>query len=194
MSSINDDIVRIDDNDNDRPSIASCIRTHSGAYVDVLDPQERDIFTVDIAHGLAHTNRFNGHTQAAYSVAEHSLNVGAQLWRTYRDRKLTLCGLLHDASEAYIGDVVRPLKRLMPDYKDIETRLMEVIGRCYGLTLAELEDPRVKQVDNEILAWEMAMIRDNRVRVAPDPMTVRAELHRLIDFQSKRLRTDGDAG
>lgn len=149
------------------------IRTISGRYVNLIVPDPADIDINDIAHGLAMFCRYGGHVAAHYSVAEHSLNVAAQLHRMFGDDALTLAGLLHDASEAYLGDVVRPLKHSdgMVGYREAEARMEAVIAVRFNLTMTE--DPRLKTIDNEILPWEMAMIRDSRVRVAPDPIAVR---------------------
>lgn len=154
---------------------ASSVRTITGRYIDVLNPDTGDIVIEDIAHGLAMICRYGGHVAAHYSVGEHSLNVAAQLRRMFGDEHLALAGLLHDASEAYLGDVVRPLKHAddMATYRLVEA-LMEVqIARRFGVSDV-MHDARIKQIDNEILPWEMAMIRDSAVRVAPDPAVVRA--------------------
>lgn len=149
------------------------VRTVSGRYVSVLDPSIDDIDLLDIAHGLSMVCRYGGHVAAHYSVAEHSLNVAAQLQRMYQEPELTIAGLMHDASEAYIGDMVRPLKHStqLEAFRTVEHRLEQVIGAKFNLRFAA--DPRIKQIDNEILPWEMAMIRDSKVRVAPHVADVR---------------------
>lgn len=84
----------------------AAILTHSGRMVDLLDVKPEDIDLDDIAHSLAQTCRFVGHTKRHYSVAEHSINVARLL-----PEPIKIYGLLHDAHEAYVGDISTPLKR-----------------------------------------------------------------------------------
>jgi len=86
------------------------VSTKSGRRVALLNPSPSQIVIGDIAHGLAHQCRFNGQTSKFYSVAQHSVLVASIL-----PRELRLAGLLHDASETYLGDVVQPLKELFND-------------------------------------------------------------------------------
>ncbi len=81
--------------------------TYSGKCVDLLDPRFHQIDLKDIAHHLALTNRFNGATQLPYTVAQHSCFV-ATLLEAHKSPRLCLYGLLHDAHEAYVGDLIRP--------------------------------------------------------------------------------------
>jgi hypothetical protein len=91
------------------------ISTFTGIKFKFDDPEFN---IIDIAHALSHQCRFVGHTNRFYSIAQHSLLVSELM---SNDLKLT--GLLHDATEAYLGDVSRPLKRYLPDYKLIEENL-----------------------------------------------------------------------
>ena len=106
-------------------------------------PFNADINT--IAHALAHINRFTGHV-GQYSVAQHCVLVAAQL-----PKELKLAGLLHDAPEAYIGDVSAPLKRLLPEYKRIEKWYHQQIDQQFNV---ETEHPAVKEVDIQLLVTE----------------------------------------
>ncbi len=95
----------------------------SGALFDIMDPAGSDFTLQDIAHGLGRACRFAGQTGRFYSVAEHCLHV-ARLVPVEHAR----AALLHDASEAFIGDVTRPLKALLPDYRAIEARIEDAIS------------------------------------------------------------------
>jgi hypothetical protein len=123
------------------------IITHSGLWFDFNDPQPDQICIEDIAHALAHICRYAGHSHTFYSVAEHSVRVsficapGDELW-----------GLLHDASEAYMGDIVAPLKRLLPDYQQIELKVQTAILQKFGLPLTP--PSTVKWADMTMLVTE----------------------------------------
>lgn len=111
------------------------MQTHSGLRFYPLDPRPEDIRIEDIAHALPMICRFNGHCSRFYSVAEHSLNVAAFAFATTADRRIGLTALLHDASEAYLCDVPRPLKRLneMTAYRDMERVVEQAIAVRFGL-------------------------------------------------------------
>jgi len=102
------------------------IITISGIKFDLLNPTPEQIKLIDIAHSLSMTNRFNGHTQFPYSVAQHSLAVAEMVDAPYK-----LGALLHDAGEAYIGDIITPVKCLLPKAKEIENCILDVVFTRY---------------------------------------------------------------
>jgi hypothetical protein len=104
----------------------------------------------DIAHGLAYQCRFNGQTSEFYSIAQHSLMVADIVSAEHPE--LRLAALLHDASEAYLGDVVKPLKALLPNYKEIEKNVEEIIASTFGV--ADMFNPSIKHADMIALATE----------------------------------------
>lgn len=108
------------------------MQANSGTQFYPLDPRPEDIHIADIAHGLSHVCRFAGHVDKFYSVAQHCVHV-AELCPP-EDK---LWGLLHDASEAYVGDMVRPLKGSMPEYKAVEKAVMAAIKTRFNLPAAE---------------------------------------------------------
>jgi len=93
-----------------------------------LDPRAEEVFIEDIAHSLAMQCRYGGHCERYYSVAEHSVHVARVV-----PPGLALLGLLHDASEAYLSDVIRPLKHHLTNYKDLEQLNWLVIAERFGL-------------------------------------------------------------
>lgn len=127
------------------------MQTVSGRQFWPIDPRPEDIFIEDIAHALSMICRFNGHCERFYSVAEHSVLVSENV--PARD---ALWGLLHDASEAYIADIVRPAKRFIDGYKDLERNIMVAV--CSAFDLPYDEPASVKRADNAILADEAAQI------------------------------------
>lgn len=90
--------------------VRTTIETYSGLFVDVANPDPATIRLTDIAQGLALTCRYGGQIEGFYSVAEHAVLVHDLLRHQGADRDLLLAGLFHDAAEAYLGDVVSPLK------------------------------------------------------------------------------------
>lgn len=111
-----------------KPMNHHCMQTHSGRIVDLTRFSEEDILIEDISHALSHIVRFTGHARVPYTVAQHSLLVADLVPPADR-----LWGLLHDASEAYLGDVASPLKSLLPDYRQIEEKFQKVIAGRFGL-------------------------------------------------------------
>jgi len=123
------------------------IRTVSGKYINPLDPDPECILIEDIAHALSMQCRFGGHTKIFYSVAEHSMDVARRVWEVDK-----LAALLHDASEAYLMDIPSPVKSQIPNYKEAENRLMEVIAKKFGF---EYPLPQmVKMADEKALVYE----------------------------------------
>ena len=100
------------------------IQTYTGKPFDIFEPDQMSINLWDIAHSLANQARFNGHTMEFYSVAQHSIIV-SRLVPNHLD--MEAIGLLHDASEAYIGDLVRPIKKSMPSYVEVEEKIQRLI-------------------------------------------------------------------
>ena len=107
--------------------------TCSGKSYDFLDPKTEQIDLHDIAQALSMTCRYNGHSSFFYSVAEHSVLV-SRLIESY-EPAYAFEALMHDAAEAYVGDVVSPLKGLLPDFQAIELLCEEVTEQKFGLAL-----------------------------------------------------------
>lgn len=97
-------------------------RTNSGLMLDLSDPENAVLSVEDIAHNLARICRFGGAVDGYYSVASHCVYVSRALEARGHSPYVVAAGLLHDSAEAYLGDVVSGLKRMMPDYKALEER------------------------------------------------------------------------
>lgn len=126
------------------------IYTASGRKFWPLQPRPEEVYIEDIARALSNQCRFTGHTREFYSVAQHSCLVSDFLRK--EGRVMALWGLLHDASEAYLSDIARPVKYQMPEYRQIEARLMEAVATRYALPMPE--PPEVKHADNVLLMTE----------------------------------------
>jgi len=131
--------------------VGNSIRLRSGRYFDLANPQP-DCFTVaDIAGALSKICRFGGQISRFYSVAEHCCNC----WRIAVcdgfPPAVQLACLLHDAAEAFIGDVVKPLKIMLPEYAKIESRIEGIIAEKYCVCLG---DSRIREIDHAMLIAE----------------------------------------
>ena len=125
----------------------STILTNEGHYFEFDHPEKHFYSIFEIAHALSNLCRFTGHVREFYSVAQHSVYVSLLC-----PPELAMCGLLHDASEAYLGDVASPLKRLLGDYKAIEKRVEQAICAAYKLPFPL--PPEVKHADMRLLITE----------------------------------------
>lgn len=104
------------------------IQTYTGRAFNVFTCKPEDVAIEDIAHALSMICRFAGHTRKFYSVGQHSILVASIL-----PDNLKLAGLLHDASEAYLVDLPRPIKYNMPEYQLIEKSVESVIAQAFNL-------------------------------------------------------------
>lgn len=141
------------------------IKTFTGQQVEPYNLDWRKVSIVDIAHALSRICRFAGHTAGFLSVAEHSVEVSYLVLRS----ELALTALLHDASEAYLGDMVRPLKRLpqMAPYREAEERAHAAIAKAFGTIYPH--PAFVKDADDRRLRIEIEWMRDDaRHGLLPD--------------------------
>lgn len=101
--------------------------TGSGKKFHFLDPQPEEICIYDIAHALSMNCRYNGHVSEFYSVAEHSALIAEEVWQRTTCPIKALSALLHDASEAYICDIPRPVKPHLLNYEELESNIEKAI-------------------------------------------------------------------
>ncbi|GHC61743.1 hypothetical protein [Limoniibacter endophyticus] len=134
------------------------IQTFLGGQFWPMEPRAEDVHIEDIAHALSMECRYNGHCIRFYSVAEHSVHLAEYLYALGLPASTCLWALLHDAPEAYIRDIARPVKPYLVGYSEAEARLMSVIAERFGLP-AEMP-AIVKEVDSRIIG-------DERVNMAP---------------------------
>tara|TARA_R110002050_G_scaffold69507_2_gene150322 strand:+ start:8073 stop:8615 length:543 start_codon:yes stop_codon:yes gene_type:complete len=129
-----------------------CINTASGRKINLLDPKPEQISIGDIARGLSYNSHFGGQTPQFFSISQHCLLVCELMeLRFKKDPAMMMLALLHDASEAYLGDMLKPLKVMLPNFREIEDRMMGVILERYSLDPTSMVI--IKEYD--ILAQEM---------------------------------------
>lgn len=141
---------------SDNIILGPTILTADGSYFHFERPSRETITINAIARGLANTCRFAGQCLRFYSVAEHSIWVSRLV-----PPELALEGLLHDAAEAFIGDMPKPLKEMLPDYKAVEKRIEQAVFGCFGFV--DLP-PEIKVADRIMLATEQRSVMRNNDR------------------------------
>ena len=133
------------------------IQTYTGEFFDFSKPHPDMVNIWDIAHSLSNSCRFGGHTIHFYSVAEHSIILSNIV-----EDKDKLWALLHDATEAYIKDIPRPLKFYLGDtMKELERNVLEAIKKKYGLT-GDIPN-KVNELDIYMLFWEAQSVMQHKL-------------------------------
>lgn len=145
------------------------MQLYSGKRFYPMDPRPEDIDPRDIAHALSLLCRYGGHIHRFYSVAEHCVLMSRIVAPEH-----ALAALLHDATEAYVVDVPRPLKRYLADYQAVEATVWAAVCDHFGLD-TELP-PEVKDADTRILLNETALLMpgtaDWAVAMGVEPLDV----------------------
>jgi len=136
------------------------ITTFTGKRFYFFNVTPDDIDIEDIIHSLCNSCRYNGHSNRFYSVAEHSL-----LTAKIAPREFELAALLHDAAEAYITDIPRPLKQLLNEYTDgllrnMEEHIMTAIHQKFGVETYGDQVKQIKMADNSALFVESHALFD----------------------------------
>ena len=143
----------------------SRILTYTKKMFDPLAPETDLIEIRDIAHALSYLCRANGHFKSFYSVCQHSVNCAKEAAARGYSRRVQLACLLHDASEAYLSDVTRPVKQELPQYKEIEEPLQNTIwAKWLGEPLNETEYAQVFQIDDHVLEHEFITLMEYQLK------------------------------
>jgi uncharacterized protein len=190
-----------------------CLSTYTGGKLYPMGPDPEDIELEDIAHALSHQCRYTGHTSSFWSVAAHSIEVAHRAFyraiargSTYREAShIALCGLMHDASEAYLVDIPKPIKPLFVGYNQWEAHLSQAVATRFGLTYPW--PSIVEEIDHEIpvdeikqffppdsYAWQRRGVTHDTVAVPlivrPIPETKQVFLRTFAEFERSFLRTE----
>ena len=139
------------------------MQTANGNIFHPLDPRAEEVHIEDIALSLSRQNRYNGMSDRAVSVAQHSVQCKWLVEKTGGDTNCQLALLMHDAAEAYlgiqttdgfsfIGDMITPLKTLFPEFATIEDRIMDIINERFNLPTISYKAQ--KYYDRLAMAWE----------------------------------------
>lgn len=149
------------------------ITTYTKIQVYPLEPVAEDIRIEDIAHSLSLLCRANGHYSSFYSVGAHCLNCYEEACARRETPRVKMACLLHDATEAYISDVTRPVKKNLAEYQTIEEKLAQTIYEKFlGSPLTEYEQKMVKIIDDAMLYYEFWEFM--AVKLAEEPPYVAA--------------------
>ena len=181
------------------------ISTYSGLKFHILGDDPAEINIHDIAHATSMQCRYTGHTVRHYSVAMHQIYVSNVVRLLGGTRLQQFDGLMHDAAEAYMSDIAKPWKSLMPEYEALEARVDKRIRMKYGLP--EAHDPLVKQADTiALFAEAVELFREPKIDEWPNvevyhdwmqmkrdklPLTIASESYAEYTFAEfyNRLRT-----
>ncbi|HIS30927.1 MAG TPA: hypothetical protein IAB44_05170 [Candidatus Limivivens intestinipullorum] len=137
------------------------MKTYSGGRFYPADPRIEDLRIEDIAHALSMVCRGNGQVKTFFSVGQHCVHCAREALARGYGRRTALACLLHDASEAYLSDITSPLKKHLAEYRAYEERLMKLVYEKYlGGSLTEEEEIRVKEVDQDMLYYDLLVLLD----------------------------------
>ena len=148
----------------------SCITTYLKKCFDPTRAKASDIEIGDIAHALSLLCRANGHFIHFYSVGQHSLNCLKEAKMRGYSKRVQLGCLLHDASEAYLSDITRPVKPYLPQYLEIEEKLQNLIfDKWITPSLTEEERKLVFGIDDDVLWYEFKTLMGEKLcETAPE--------------------------
>lgn len=133
----------------------SVMNTFYGRTFDPMEITEDNVALEDIARALSLLCRGGGHIRHFYSVGQHSLNCAKEAAARNLPERIQLACLLHDASEAYITDIIRPVKVHLKNYLEIEEKIMSVIWKHFHLENLTEEEHRIwKEIDDAVLVYE----------------------------------------
>ena len=164
------------------------IKTYTGRMFDPIVPEAEKIDIVDIAHALSMLCRGNGHMKHFYSVGQHCINCMMEAKARGYSKRVQLGCLLHDASEAYLSDVTRPVKAALPEYLKIEAPLQDTIwNKWLNPSLTEEERKQVFEIDDGMLWHEFIPLMGARLS-DEEPILQSEPILNFMGFQETEQR------
>jgi len=163
--------------------MAAYIKTYTGLHIDPTNPDPDLINIEDIAHSLSLQCRGNGQVTQYFSVAQHCILCCEEAMARGLSKREVLACLIHDASEAYMSDVPRPFKQVLPDYNKYEEKLLDVIYTKYlGSPLTEEEAARIKEIDDDLLWFDLKYLLNEDTGI-PEPKVSVEITYDFIPFE-----------
>jgi hypothetical protein len=148
-----------------------CVRTYSGQYFNIKEPDTKTIYPIDLATQLSRICRFGGATKEWYSVAEHSVWCALKAEEMYpEDTTLPFKLLLHDAHEAYLHDICSPTKKLLTGYQSLATKAQNAINVRFRAYVTGDDRIKIKKIDELALEyeWENKVLRWSGLEMSHD--------------------------
>lgn len=152
-------------------TMADYITTFTKIRFTPLEPKKEDIHIRDIAHALSMMCRANGHFPVFYSVGQHCVHCCEEAGARGYTKRVQLACLLHDASEAYLADITRPVKRNLERYREIEAVLQEAVFEKYLGRLTEEENKLWQLIDDTLLYYEFDCLMDEKLQENPQELS-----------------------
>lgn len=173
-----------------KQKLDGCISTFSGIRFNLLNPTPEMVNLDDIVKGLAYKAHFGGQTPEYFSIAQHCLLVCyLMIRRDITDSELLLLGLLHDAAEAYIGDMVKPLKVHLSFFCEVEDRIMKAICDKFNIDFGRMKE--VKPFDIMVQDDEyMQFFKNKKSFSYIPPETVSASFRFRVNFFIEKLQKE----
>ncbi len=150
------------------------ITTYTGAHFYPLRPEESEFRIEDIAHALSLLCRGNGQVKTFLSVGKHCIWCAREAAGRGYSLRVQLACLLHDACECYLSDVPTPFKRKLPGYEALEDRMLALVYEHFlGSPLTEAEEAQVKEIDRDLLWFDLTCLLGEPQPEAEPVMTTR---------------------
>lgn len=156
--------------------LGTSIKVAAGRYVDLNNPDPATIDIETIAASLSKLCRFGGHCPRFYSVAEHCVHATALAASCGITGDALMAVFLHDAAESYVGDMVKPLKLMMPDFSIVESRIESAIESKFGISFAKHSET--------IKRFDLMMLKAEKLSMWPDDKT---EWHGFAAIEDHQL-------
>ncbi|MBC8016880.1 MAG: phosphohydrolase [Sporomusaceae bacterium] len=164
------------------------ILTYTNTLFYPLHPHVDEVKIEDIAHALSQMCRANGHFKTFYSVGQHSINCAREAKARGLSDRMQLACLLHDASEAYISDITRPVKCYLDEYRKIENNLQKVIYEKFDIEyLTDEEYKEIQDIDNALLDYEFKCLHHQGIYECPPKLYMDHDFteERMVDVEFK---------